>query len=251
MEKIKAALRRLELSDNEQAIYLSLLREGQAGARVLAARTAITRPSVYDQLKSLITLGLVVELDIEGKALFAAADIKYLDALLADRIDRLTQSRESLAESLSELQLSLETVTPKLRFFEGGEGIKQLLKDIMWHDNTTLHIIWPMAAMNEVFDGAFLRWFDERRQKRHLPVHVLWPFGTKVATQTLFTTGEKDSSRVLVKGASIPMASIIYANKVANISSSAEAFGFIVESKEFATSERVKFDALWRASSTT
>jgi len=248
MEKIKAALRRLELSDNEQAIYLSLLREGQAPARVLAARTAITRPSVYDQLKSLIALGLVVELDVDGKALFAAADIKYLDALLADRIDRLTQSRESLAESLSELQLSLETVTPKLRYFEGGEGIKQLLKDIMWHDKTSLQIIWPAAAMNEVFDAAFLRWFDDRRQKRQLRTEVLWPHGTKLSLQTLFTTGEKDSNRVLAKGTSIPMASIIYTNKVACISSSAEAFGFIVESREFAASERVKFQALWHES---
>jgi sugar-specific transcriptional regulator TrmB len=103
MEKIMAALRRLELSDSEQAIYVSLLREGRATARVLAARTGVTRPSVYDQLKSLIELGLVVELDIDGKANFAAADIKYLDALLADRIDRLTQSRASLkvAKALS------------------------------------------------------------------------------------------------------------------------------------------------------
>jgi sugar-specific transcriptional regulator TrmB len=245
MEKIKAALRRLELSNNEQAIYLSLLREGQASARVLAARTAITRPSVYDQLKALIALGLVVELAIDGKALFAAADIKYLDALLVDRIDRLTQSRESLAESLSELQVSLETVTPKLRFFEGGEGIKQLLKDIMWHDKIALQIIWPVTAMNEVFDSAFLRWFDERRQKRQLQVQVLWPSGTKISAQTLFTSGEKDSGHILAKGFAIPMASIIYGNKVASISSSAEAFGFIVESKEFAESERVKFSVLW------
>lgn len=250
MEKIKAALRRLELSDSEQAIYLSLLREGKATARVLAARTSITRPSVYDQLKSLIALGLVVELDVDGKAQFAAADIKFLDALLADRIDRLTQSRENLSESLSELHISLETVTPKLRFFEGGEGIKQLLKDIMWHDKTTLQIIWPVSAMSEVFDAAFLRWFDERRLKRHLRAEVLWPHAPKISSQSLFTTGVKDESRVLSKGYVIPMASIIYANKVACISSGAEAFGFIVESKEFTESERVKFAALWNTCTT-
>lgn len=244
MEKITAALRRLELSDSEQAIYLSLLREGQATARVLAARTSITRPSVYDQLKTLIALGLVVELDIEGKAHFAAADIKYLDALLADRIDRLVQSRESLAESLAELQLSFETVTPKLRFFEGGEGVKQLLKDIMWHDSLTLHIMWPSASMNEVFDAAFLRWFDDRRQKRLLRTEVLWPHGTKMSDRSMFLNGELDVSRTLPAGVTIDMAMIQYAHKVAFISSTAEAFGFIVESKEFAASERAKFAAL-------
>jgi sugar-specific transcriptional regulator TrmB len=100
---ITSALRRLDLSQSQQAIYLSLLTDGQATARVLAARTGLTRPSVYDQLKSLIGLNLVVELDIEGKAEFAAADIKYLDALLADKIDRLEQSRAFLTEALPAL----------------------------------------------------------------------------------------------------------------------------------------------------
>lgn len=245
MEKISSALRRLDLSDFEQKIYLSLLREGRAPARVLAARTGITRPSVYDQLKSLIALNLVVELDIEGKAEFAAADIKYLDALLADKIDRLEQSREFLAEAIPALVNSIDTVTPKLRFFEGSEGIKQLLKDIMWHDKTTLQIIWPTAQMDEVFDSAFLRWFDERRQKRSLSAEVLFVGKGKGAVPYLFTTGPKDCAKTLPANVGISMATIIYDSKVASISSHAEAFGFIVESAEYAQSERVKFRGLW------
>ena len=41
------------------------------------------------------------------------------------------------------------------------------------------------------------------------------------------------------------MASIIYNNKVAFISSVGESFGFIVESKEFVDQEKIKFSALW------
>ena len=248
MEKIMAALRRLELRDLEQVIYLSLLREGRATARVLAARTGVTRPSVYDQLKSLMALGLVVEVDSEGKAHFAASDIKYLDALLADRIDRLTQSRESLAEALPLLHLSLETVTPKLRFFEGGEGMKQLLKDVLWHDTTTLRLMWPTKAMSGIFDAAFLQWFDERRLKRELRVEVVRPKTTKPTKDLLFTSGGGDVTRSLPQGVDLTMATIIYDHKVAFISSGAEAFGFIVESKEFAEQERIKFSSLWQAS---
>ena len=245
INNVSSALRRLDLSDFEQKIYLSLLREGRAPARVLAARTGITRPSVYDQLKSLIALNLVVELDIEGKAEFAAADIKYLDALLADKIDRLEQSREFLAEAIPALVDSIDTVTPKLRFFEGADGVKQLLKDIMWHDKTTLQIIWPTAEMDEVFDSAFLRWFDERRQKRTLAAEVLFVGKSRSAVPDLFTTGPKDSAKNVPATTSITMATIIYDSKVASISSHAEAFGFIVESAEFAKSERMKFKALW------
>lgn len=242
--KISSALRRLDLSDFQQTIYLSLLTEGQATARTLAARTGMTRPSVYDQLKSLIALNLVVELDIDGKAEFAAADIKYLDALLEDKIDRLEQSRAFLSEALPSLIDSLHTVTPKVRFFEGSDGVKQLLKDIMWHDKSTLQVLWPADKMNQVFDNLFLKWFDERRLKRQLTIESLWVSDTKNISDTLFTAGTHDARRVLKKN--ISMGTIIYDSKVAFISSHAEAFGFIVESNEFAQSEREKFGALWQ-----
>lgn len=247
MEKITTALRRLDLSQTEQSVYLSLLQEGTATARILSARTSITRPSVYDQLKTLVALGLVVDLEIEGKTHFAASDLKYLDALLADKIDRLAQSRESLAQALPLLQESLTTVTPKLRFFEGSEEVKQLLKDIMWHDTTTLQIIWPVQEMSHVFDATFLNWFNERRQKRGLRVSLLLPYGIKKSEVTIFTQGEDDQYRILKKEdcKNLSMASIIYDNKVAFVSSVGESFGFIVESKEFAELERVKFNALW------
>ncbi|MBY0537874.1 hypothetical protein K2P47_00560 [Patescibacteria group bacterium] len=243
---ISSALRRLDLSDFQQTIYLSLLTEGKAPARILAARTGMTRPSVYDQLKSLIALNLVVELDIDGKAEFAAADIKYLDALLEDKIDRLNQSRAFLSEALPSLADSLHTVTPKLRFFEGSDGVKQLLKDIMWHDTTTLQVIWPEQKMNQVFDELFLKWFDERRLKRQLTIESVWVSNAKKVSDTLFTSGAHDARRVLQKEKNIAMGTIIYDSKVAFISSHAEAFGFIVESNEFAQSEREKFGALWQ-----
>ena len=246
MEKISSALRRLDLSDFQQTIYMSLLTEGRATARTLAARTGMTRPSVYDQVKSLLALNLVVELDIDGKAEFAAADIKYLDALLADKIDRLEQSRVFLTEALPGLVDSLHTVTPKVRFFEGAEGVKLLLKDIMWHDKSTIRVIWPERKMNQVFDELFLKWFDERRQKRQLAIESLWVTGTKKISDTLFTSGPHDVRRVLAKEKTIAMGTVMYASKVAFISSHAEAFGFIVESNEFAALEREKFSALWQ-----
>ncbi|MFT5831651.1 MAG: sugar-specific transcriptional regulator TrmB [Candidatus Paceibacteria bacterium] len=238
-EKIKSALRRLQLSDNEQTVYLSLLTEGQATARTLASRTGITRPSIYDQIKSLRQLGIVHELDIEGKAHFAAAAIKHLEALLDDQIDRLEQSRDFLKTFLPSLGDSLQTTDPKIRFFEGSEGVKQLLKDIMWHDNQTLSIIWATSSMDQVFDQAFLKWFDERRAKRNLVIHSL-----ATAQTSLFLKLPNDQ-QLLLKSKSLPdMTTIIYGNKVAQISSQVEAFGFIVESSEYAALQKLQFEAL-------
>ncbi len=242
-EKIKSALRRLQLSDSEQAIYLSLITEGEASARTLASRTGITRPSVYDQLKSLRQLGLVNELDIEGKAQFAASHIKHLESLLNDHIDRLEQSRDFLKDALPSLENTFKTFDPKVRFFEGSEGVKQLLKDIMWHDNETMRIIWAADAMDEVFAETFIKWFDERRAKRSLTVHSLWPKNS-VNDLGLFT--QKGDKKKELAPKDVPtMTSIMYGNKVAFISSNAEAFGFIVESTEFSNLQLMQFKKLW------
>lgn len=243
-DTISAALRRLDMSDGEQAIYLSLLREGRATARLLADRTGLTRPSVYDQLKKLIALNLVVELDVEGKAHFAAGEIKHLDALLSDRIDRLEQSRQLLLDALPDIKAGLDTVTPKIRFFEGEDGMKQLMKDIMWHDHINLLALWNDTEMQKVFDTAFLHWWNERRILRQISIQwrvlsVSKSVGkrkTPVSTPALY---DDTIDELLLVDMEVPlMTELVYDNKVAHISSQKEAFGFIVESVEYAALQR-------------
>lgn len=232
-DTISAALRRLDMSDGEQAIYLSLLREGRATARLLADRTGLTRPSVYDQLKKLIALNLVVELDVEGKAYFAAGDIKHLDALLGDRIDRLEQSRQFLLEALPDIEAGLDTVTPKIRFFEGEDGMKQLMKDLMWHDGATVEATWNDTEIKKIYDSAFLRWWNERRTARKIKITWYCPNGTKKSDVPDFYDAELDSIATATWAKQPAMTRLVYAHKVACISTQKEAFGFIVESAEF------------------
>lgn len=164
--------------------------------------------------------------------------------MLSDRIDRLEQSREQLSAALPLLEAGLVTVVPKIKFFEGKDGVKQILKDIMWHDHITLHIIWPYTEMEHVFDAAFLQWFDERRKVRQLSAEVITNCSDFEKSPTLLTGGKKDVLRSLSKDVILPMATIIYDAKVATISSQKESFGFIVESKEFSNLERLKFASL-------
>jgi len=244
IEKVKSALRRLNLSDNEQTVYLALLRDGQTTARVLTARTGLTRPSVYDQLKSLKKRGLVIKLDIENVTHFAAADLKHLEALLEDKIDHLEQSRDFLKAALPTLADSLKTVDPKLRYFEGEDGMKQLLKEVMWHDHLTMRALWPDGELRAIYDEKFLHWFDDRRQKRDISIYSLWPQTTKPSDRLLFSSAD-DKQKSLPKKLQPSMGYLIFANKVAFISSNTEAFGFIVESKEFRALQEMHFDALW------
>ncbi|MCA9354288.1 MAG: ArsR family transcriptional regulator [Candidatus Kaiserbacteria bacterium] len=246
MEKLTTILGLLGLATPEQTIYLSLLREGQSTARMLAARTSITRPSVYDQLKLLRGKGLVVELDIDGKTYFSPTNPEQLIVLMDEQLDELEYGRATLKQNLPALLSSLDLVQPKVRFFEGRDGVQQLMKDMLWHNDIELQICWPHDAMLTVLGSDFLQWFNERRQKRHITLKTIWPQSNKKQATQTFTTDASDVERRYLS--SIPtdgMGYIIYANKVMFISSSKEAFGFVVDSAEFASLQRLQFTALW------
>lgn len=248
MEKLTLILTRLGLSDHEQTVYLSLLREGQATARLLSARTNITRPSVYDQLKLLRGRGLVVELDQDGKTYFSPTNPEQLEILLSDRIEELEAGRASLKDTLPSLLEGANLVQPKVRFFEGRDGLQQLMKDMLWHDRMEILVFWPYATMLEILGEEFLTWFNERRQKRHITMRTLWPLEEKKRTSHIFDDDDADVQRRYIKKAqTTDMGYIIYKNKVMFLSSSKEAFGFIVDSSEFSALQRMQFGVLWES----
>ena len=245
-KKLTNILDQLGLQTPEQTIYLSLLREGQATARMLAARTSITRPSVYDQLKLLRKRGLVVELDIDNKTYFSPTNPEQLTTLLDERIDQLEYNRAVLKTELPSLLSSLDLVQPKIRFFEGREGLQQLMKDMLWHEKMEILVLWPYTTMIEVLGEEFLNWFNERRQKRHISIRTLWPAHEKKRSH-IFETDKADVERRYIKKTqATDMGYIVYKNKVMFLSSSKETFGFIVDSAEFAALQRMQFETLWQ-----
>ena len=227
IKDLTAALRRLNLSQPQQTIFLSLVQEGPGSARTLSMRTALTRPSVYDQLKSLRQVGLVNELMIDGKTNFAATDLAHVDNLLSDQIDRIERSRESLAAALPNLATTAKTISPKIRFCEGSAEMKNILKDVLWNAPKHIDVTWPSDTMNKVFDEAYLEWFAERLQthNHNVTLHATpgHPFGAADITYKKITPDKAPH-----------MATIHYGNRTTHISSPTEAFGFIVESSEYA-----------------
>ena len=113
--------------------------------------------------------------------------------------------------------------------------------------HTKLLIIWPQEEMEKVFDGAFLSWFDQRRKVRNLSVRVLRQ-KAKRETSLSFKIEPKDAVAYYPQTYTNTMVCIIYDSKTAFISSRREAFGFIVESTEFAQLQRLQFETLWKIS---
>ena len=246
MENIKGILSEIGVPYPAQKAYISLLEKGKATARTLSLRTGITRTTIYDHLKVLRDKGLIVERAIEGTTLFEVGDVRQLSILLDDQVSKLSTQQEYLAKNLKSLLNKSQSAQPKIRFFEGQEGAKQLLKDILWHDDITLFLYWPYDHMLSFLGKNFLLWFDEKRKKRDIPLKTIWGHPAGKMKGHIFTDDGPDVERRYLTQKNIPsMGYIIYDKKVAFISSHKESFGFIVESVEFASLQKMQFDALW------
>jgi sugar-specific transcriptional regulator TrmB len=226
MDKLKKILESLGISRSAQEVYLSLISSGEATAHMLAKRTGITRPSVYDQLKELRAKDLVAERAVDGTTFFAPSDIRRLDAMLEERIESLHSDREILTETLPMLLKQTRGIQPKIRFFEGQKGVQQMMKDILWSDDVSLNIFWPYTQMLDILGVDFLKWFNERRITHKIAIRTIWPNDPQVSKNNIFAGSDLYVTRRYARNnQSSDMGYLAYDDKTAFVSSTKEAFG--------------------------
>lgn len=130
------------LSANEAKIYLSALNLGKATISDLARKSAIKRTSIYQYLANLMQQGLVFK-STQGKKpyYFAEAPEKLIKIL-----DRKKNKIEQILPLLKQMS-STSTYKPKVKFYEGIEGISNIYDEI----SNTSKIIYSAFSPENYF----------------------------------------------------------------------------------------------------
>lgn len=246
---LEGILQSLGLPPSSQKIYKELLEHGETTARLLSEKLGLTRPSTYDHLSFLIKRGLVVEKKKENKTYFAADDVRHIERALTESIETLENQKHSFLTMLPTLLKDAKTESPKIRFFEGKEGMTHLINDSLWSKGETIYTLWPYAEMLKVVGEEALMRFNARRLQEKIHIKALWPHDTKLDKEYIWS--DKDTNierRHAPKDVSFRMGYTIYGDKVSFISSHREVFGFIVQSKDFAELMCSQFKVLWNMS---
>jgi sugar-specific transcriptional regulator TrmB len=246
-------LKDLDLPPTSQKIYRELLEHGEMTARALTTRLSLTRPSTYDHLNLLKKKALVVELKKESKTYFAVDDVRHVGHALQRKIEALSEHERLFTHMLPLLLKESKTEMPKIKFFEGREGLTYLLYDVLWNKGQTIYTMWPHQEMEKVLDRDAMIRFNERRIAEKITVHALWPHlsksNKKNSKEYIWQGKDQYTKRKYAPaGTNWTMGYTIYDDKVSFISSEKEMFGFIVQSKEFASLMRIHFDMLWNIS---
>lgn len=240
---MKKTLLELGINEKEIAVYLAILELGQANILEIAKKSGIPRATIYNIIENLFRHELINHI-LKGKRTFYYAEYPKKISL------NLEEKRQKIKKVIPELQLLYAKAThqPIIKTFEGIEGIKKMLNDILitMPHNSFYDVI--LNAKDELpLLGQHYERFITKRIRRNIVIRVIcehskltqdWPQTAKEFLREV---------RFLSKGQHFSVSYHIYANKVALFSLQGPITGVIIENKEIANMERLQFEYMWKA----
>lgn len=244
MELIRG-LMALGLTETESRFYLAALELGQASVRDIAAKAGLTRTSAYDIYARLLDHNLVAEVaNDSGRAILVTAEPpEQLRSMFEQRRQRLSDLLPEL-ESLHNRSRS----KPRIRFYQGLEGIKTVMEETLGCRSKELLGILSMRDLYQVPGRAWMDDLVRRRIETGVSLRVIRSPCNDLHSRWHESRCDLRELRFAPAGFVCSMTTYIYDEKVAFISSQRENFAMTIESAEFATMQTHLFEVLWQAS---
>lgn len=244
-------LQAVGLDSKQSQLYLSGLQCGSAPASDYAKATGINRITAYNLLEEMVHKGLFTMVRKAKAKWYAPVAPEYV-ALEARK------NAEALERALPELR-SLQGAKyrkPRVRFFEGWEGIRHVYEDTLTAGTELLN--FANSAVVRQFWPSYDEEYVERRVKLGIRLRGIAPddaSGRRVH-------GDDESRLREIR--LVPVSDFdfrneinVYDHKVAicsfdsGLRGDRDMFGVIIESKEVAETQRQIFEMAWRYAGTT
>ncbi len=238
----KKALMDAGLTHKQSAVYLASLQLGPSKVPEIAREAEMKRTTVYGIVDELAALGLMQQSYKGKRKLYKAEDPSVILDMLEDKKKRVSE----IVPELSEMFIT-HNARPKVTFFEGREGVKKIYDDALDCKSKEIKEVVRVRQHNEVVGDAFIKEFIKKRIARGIVARNLHPKSGDLYTaeRGMESPVLKRYVRYLPPNVFYAAMIMIYDHKVAMISSKAENFGFIIESKEFSNTLSAYFDFMW------
>ncbi len=239
MQYLKS-LEKLGFNSKEQNVYFTLLQLETATANEIANKSGIKRPTTYDILYRLSSQGFIFETHENDKRKFTARSPEKI-------LEIIDEQKRELKSDLPELLgiFNTKPKKPKVVYFEGTEGVKQLYEDTLSSckaDDEILSYITDDVISYSFYNEDYIK----RRVEKGITSRAI-----SVATDAMRRIISRDIERKrvtrLVSKKDFPLKNEIniYANKIIIITHKPEPFGMLIESSEIAATQRAIFEMAW------
>jgi len=238
-------LEKLNLNKKEAKLYLALLELGEANLQTIADKAKLKRTTVYDVLDSLKEKGLI-RLTSRGKRIYYYAENpKVIELVFQEKINKL---QNILPELLA--MANLIEKKPKIQFFEGIEGIKNIYRDTLKYKSQEI-LAWESPEAITYFDIDYL-W------EEYVPQRIknkIWSRGFAPNTKEMKHVQKYDKQHLrqlrlidFKDGLFFEVEINLYAGNKIGIMSFKEEMGLIIESKKIYNTLKAIFELQWEGS---
>ncbi|MDD5068790.1 MAG: helix-turn-helix domain-containing protein [Candidatus Pacebacteria bacterium] len=242
--ELKIKMQSFGFSEKETDVYVALLELGKATVSKISLGAGINRTTGYDILASLVSKKLVSVSGKEPKQEYAAEPPTAITEYLKRRISETEGYIKQAEKILPELTL-LHTIEnrPKIRFYEGTEGLQYVYEDTL----TSSETIRGYAAVDEMHK-ALPNYFPEyykRRAAKGISIRAILPKSAISLERGTHDVEEKrDTAFIPADKYQFAPEIDIYDNKVM-IASWREKLGIIIESEEIADAMKKIYELAW------
>lgn len=241
-------LKEIGLSDKEAQVYLAMLEIGSNSVSVIAKKAGLGRTTVYSVLEGLIKKRFVTFFEKNKLKYFAAEDPQQIQFLLEKKSREAIQQKEQFQDLLPAFLKFTNRFQgmPKVRYFEGLEGIKEIYED-------TLKVGKDKLAYSSIPDVEniglqdYIHNYLGRRVKMGMKVKAIFPDTPQGRAFQLQDARLLRESRLVCPNTYKFRSEInIYGNKMAIMSLQSKFLhGVIIESPEIVETERSVFELAW------
>lgn len=239
---VRNTLEQIGIDGKKADVYLACLELGRGTAYLIAKKTGLKRPTVYDIIDHLMREGLVSK-SMSGK-------IKYFSPTDPETLLRKAKERESNIRSiLPDLEnlYNSPKLKPFIRYFEGKEGIKEMYEDSLRSLKKGDEILAYVGedVLKDLKDYALD--YVERRAAKGIRLRGIYKKDEDIMKHMSHNQQQLRTARILdEKYFPVSNETNIYRNKVAIASYGKEMFGMIIESEEIAKSQKAIFELAWK-----
>lgn len=237
----------LGLNEAEGEIYDLLIQKGEKTVKDLTKLTDITRTNIYNVLTGLEELGLIEQIKKQKKTLFRPIHPNKLEGLLENEEKELKKAKLELSANLPAIvsDYNLAVGKPGVRYFEGKEGLSQVMADSLLA-KTEIYSYVDVEAVQKYIKKENEQYVRKRmklaKKKKILVSDSV--FNRKYFKQL----GEKatDAKYLDYQMPGFNAAMQIYDNKVSYITLQPEKMiGIIIEDELISKMQRALFEYTW------
>lgn len=239
MQNNASSLSELGLSQQETAVYLAALELGSSSISDVAKKALIKRPTAYYVIDGLMAKNLVYKAPRGKRTLYIAeppsrllANLRAQEEKLADILPRLEALQKSAGNK------------PKIRFYEGMEGIRALYNEIF----RTHRKIFAMGSMQNISQcfghEEVAEWFRLLRNEGGKIYDLLdYSEGAKKYARASYRKG-LGPIKYLPKDFKIGTDMLIVGDQVLLVSYSSMV-GLVIENADIAQTQKQTFEFMW------